>query len=73
MDSEWIAHYSARRFPIIPQAHDALPDIEHFGIHHHFRIDIYNRGENKNDVGVMYVISNALRTKILTKNGIKKY
>ena len=33
----------------------------------------HNRGENKNDVGVMYVISNALRTKILTKNGIKKY
>ena len=32
-----------------------------------------NRGENKNDVGVMYVISNALRTKILIKNDIKKY
>jgi len=36
-------------------------------------IKVYNRGENKNDVGVMYVISSALRTKILTKNGIKKY
>ena len=34
---------------------------------------VCNRGENKNDVGVMYVISNALRTKILTKNGVKKY
>ena len=39
----------------------------------HCYIDAHNRGENKDDVGVMYFISNALRTKILTKNGIIKY
>ena len=32
-----------------------------------------NRGENKNDVGFLYVISNVLRAKMLAKNSIQKY
>ena len=32
-----------------------------------------NRGENKNDVGFLYGISNALRAKMLAKNSIEKY
>ena len=31
-----------------------------------------NRGENKNDVGILFVISNVFRTKMLTKNCIQK-
>ena len=43
------------------------------GLSYKIALVLTNRGENKNDVGVMYLISNALRTKILTKNGMKKY
>ena len=34
---------------------------------------LYNRGENKNDVGFLFVISNVKRKKILTKISMKKY
>jgi len=37
------------------------------GMEQFFAINfVINRGENKNDVGFLYVISNILRTKMLT-------
>ena len=35
-------------------------------------LEMCNRGENKNDVGFLYVISNVLRAKTLAKNSIHK-
>ena len=36
----------------------------------HLSLSTNSRGENKNDVDFLYVISNVLGTKMLTKNGI---